>query len=716
MPRRADSRDGPRAQARARAAARTARRGRHGGPRRDARHGVRRRVRAARRAHGPGRGDRRWAGGRGPGRRLAFRHGDRSRARRRGRRAHPRRGRAPDREGAGVVVNWQVASFVVLAVVLGLGFAWYERSRPSARVLSLVAALAALATVGRIAFAPIPNVKPTTDIALFAGYALGPVPGFAVGAVAALASNVFFGQGPWTPWQMVGWGGAGVLGGLLAWATGHREIGRWALAAACAVAGALFGMLMDAYQWIQGAEQDLSHYLAVSATSLPYNVAHVVGNIAFCLLLGPTFVRALSRYRRRFSVQWALPLAALVVALAVAAAPPRADASTSSAVAYLRSAQNSDGVFGGSTGASSTSLHTGWAALGLAAAGTNPRDVKLAGGSSIVDYMRAHASGLTDIGEIERTVLALDAAGVSPRSFAGRNLVKTVERRRSKNGSWKSNNGWTAFGILALKATGGSGVKRSSRWLAKQHNRDGGFGFRPRATSDVDDTGAVLQALAAAGMRGSRTARRAVAFLKAAQNRDGGFGQLRGAGSNAQSTSWAVQGLVAVGRNPGGFRRRGRTPLSYIRSLQQNDGSVRYSRTSAQTPVWVTAQALDALARKAFPLKAAPRTPGAAAAPRSNPKGAARKKPYAKPRKRSAPHKHATGTGPSSPRGSADLPPPPAAAPTLITSTRRAQRSPLELIRNLNRGDDGAAWAGGALVVAVAAFALWRIARRRAAA
>ncbi|HEY0631954.1 MAG TPA: ECF transporter S component, partial [Thermoleophilaceae bacterium] len=186
-------------------------------------------------------------------------------------------------------MNWQVASFVVLVVVLGAGFAWYERSRPSAKVLSLVAALAALATVGRIAFAPIPNVKPTTDIALFAGYALGPVPGFAVGAVAALASNVFFGQGPWTPWQMLGWGGAGVLGGLLAWATGRREIGRWPLAAACALAGALFGMLMDTYQWVQGAEQDLSHYLAISATSLPYNVAHVVGNIGFCLLLGPTF-------------------------------------------------------------------------------------------------------------------------------------------------------------------------------------------------------------------------------------------------------------------------------------------------------------------------------------------------------------------------------------------------------------------------------------------
>ena len=64
------------------------------------------------------------------------------------------------------------------------------------------ATLAALAALGRVAFAPLPNVKPTTDIVLIAGYALGGAPGFVVGAVAALASNLFFGQGPWTPWQM----------------------------------------------------------------------------------------------------------------------------------------------------------------------------------------------------------------------------------------------------------------------------------------------------------------------------------------------------------------------------------------------------------------------------------------------------------------------------------------------------------------------------------
>src|SRR5205814_353204 len=127
-----------------------------------------------------------------------------------------------------------------------------------------------------------------------------------------------------------------------------------------------------------------------------------------------------------------------------------------------------------------------------------------------------------------------------------------------------------------------------------------------------------------AGMRKSHVVDRAVAFLRKAQNGDGGFGQLRGGSSNAQSTSWAVQGIVAAGRKPSGFRRRGHTPLFYLRSLQQKDGSVRYSRASAQTPVWVTAQALDALTQKAFPLRPAPRagqararaaTPGAGGAP-----------------------------------------------------------------------------------------------------
>src|SRR5215210_5082746 len=150
-------------------------------------------------------------------------------------------------------MSWQVASLALLGLALAGGFAWYERERPPARVVAVVAALAALAVVGRLAFAAIPNVKPTTDIVLFAGYALGAAPGFAVGAVTAIASNVFLSQGPWTAWQMVGWGAVGLAGAGLARALLGREPGRLTLALTCGLAGLIFGAWMDVYQWTLAA-------------------------------------------------------------------------------------------------------------------------------------------------------------------------------------------------------------------------------------------------------------------------------------------------------------------------------------------------------------------------------------------------------------------------------------------------------------------------------
>ena len=289
-------------------------------------------------------------------------------------------------------MSWTLPAFVIVALALAAGFAWYERSHPPARVLALVAALAGLAVIGRIAFAPIPNVKPTTDIVLFAGYALGGAPGFAVGAVTALVSNLFFGQGPWTPWQMAAWGGVGIGGAALARLTRGRELGRLPLAAACALAGIGFGLVMDLYQWTLAAEQTLAALLVVSAGSLWFNVAHAVGNVAFCLLVGPPFLHALARYRRRFEVRWARGAATIAGTLVTVAALALAPAATAAAVedravAYLERAQNADGGFGGVAGQRSTQLFTGWAALGAAAVGRNPLELKR-GGRSAIDYMR----------------------------------------------------------------------------------------------------------------------------------------------------------------------------------------------------------------------------------------------------------------------------------------------------------------------------------------
>src|SRR3954452_20164094 len=238
-------------------------------------------------------------------------------------------------------MTWQLGSFAVLGVALAAGFGWYERTHPSSKVLALVATLAALAALGRVAFAPLPNVKPTTDIVLLSGFALGGAPGFAVGAIAALGSNLVFGQGPWTPWQMGAWGLVGIIGAVLGAATGRR-LGRVPLAAACGIAGLLYGGILDFSTWVSfSGTHTLASYVAFSGTSLSFNVAHAVGNVVFCLAFGPAFVRALLRFRERFEIRWEPVAAVLVAGLVLAVAPSGAQAASSTS--YLLSAQNPDG-------------------------------------------------------------------------------------------------------------------------------------------------------------------------------------------------------------------------------------------------------------------------------------------------------------------------------------------------------------------------------------
>ncbi|HXR30668.1 MAG TPA: prenyltransferase/squalene oxidase repeat-containing protein, partial [Solirubrobacterales bacterium] len=347
-------------------------------------------------------------------------------------------------------MSWQLASFVILTAVLLGGFAWYERSRPPSQVVALVAVLAALAIAGRIAFAAFPNVKPTTDIVLFAGYALGPAPGFAVGALAGLVSNFWFGQGPWTPWQMLGWGMCGVLGAALA--LGTRNAGRLSLAAACGFAGIAYGVLLNfSLMATYGGDLSLERFLALQARALPFDAAHAIGNLAFALLAGPAMVRMLVRFRERF--QWRMPAVATAVLVALllpALVPAPAQADFGRAADWLEGQQNADGGFGSSTEDDSSAAITGWAMLGLEAAGRNPFDVERLGRTPI-DSLRSHIDEVSSAGDLARTIVALEGAAADPRSFAGRNLVAELRERRAANGSFAGWPGTTSFSVIALR-------------------------------------------------------------------------------------------------------------------------------------------------------------------------------------------------------------------------------------------------------------------------
>jgi energy-coupling factor transport system substrate-specific component len=524
-------------------------------------------------------------------------------------------------------VSWPLASFLLVGSVLAIGWLAYERARPSARMIAVVATLAAVAALGRDAFVAIPDVKPITAMALVVGYALGPLPGFSVGALGMLASNFVLGQGPYTPWQMAAWGGVGLVGAALG-ALSRQRLNRLQLALACALAAFAAKEVMNLYQWTLGASHTPAAFLAIAGTGLPFDLTDAAASFLFGLAFGPELARLLARTRARMNVQWegpepsavravgvrlpSSPLA-LILALALALGAPLAvphpasAASLSRELSYLTRAQNPDGGYGATTSQRSGELYTAWAAMGFAAAGRNPATVKR-GGHSLLDSLRGEAATLQSLGDVERTILAARACGASAYSFAGRNLVAEVLRARAADSSFAHQVNLSSFAVFALRAVGHSAgfgpIHKAAGWIEQQQNRDGGFGFGGRGSrSDVDDTGAALQALAAAGARNRSVLSRAVGYLTRSQGADGGFPQQYGGESNAQSTAWAVQGLIAAGANPKSLTRKGsRSPVSYLESLLAPDGSVRYSRTSAQTPAWVTAQALIALAGKTFPV------------------------------------------------------------------------------------------------------------------
>jgi energy-coupling factor transport system substrate-specific component len=142
-----------------------------------------------------------------------------------------------------------------------------------------------------------------TVIAVVSGVALGPRAGMAVGGLAALVSNLYLGQGAYTPWQMLAWGGCGLLGGLAAPLLRRRV----PLALTCFALGFAFDAVMDVWEWLSFYPHTWQAFTALYLRGLSFDVAHASGNLVLALVAGPELRRLLERYARRLKAEvvWA---------------------------------------------------------------------------------------------------------------------------------------------------------------------------------------------------------------------------------------------------------------------------------------------------------------------------------------------------------------------------------------------------------------------------
>lgn len=191
-------------------------------------------------------------------------------------------------------------SLIIVGLILVAAFYYYERRRPSAKEAALLATLAALAGLSRVPMGGIPGIQPTTFMVIVCGNVLGPGAGFMIGALAAVVSNMFLGQGPWTPWQMLSWGMAGFSGGILKFF--FHKSNRIIMTAVAFLWGFLFGWIMNSWHWITFVYPlTVQSFLTVQLASVWFDFVHALGNALFMLLAGPELIKILDRFRKRLS-------------------------------------------------------------------------------------------------------------------------------------------------------------------------------------------------------------------------------------------------------------------------------------------------------------------------------------------------------------------------------------------------------------------------------
>ena len=197
---------------------------------------------------------------------------------------------------------YYLTSTLMIAELLIPFFLAFEGRKPQARELVVIAVMCALAVVARVAI-PIPSFKAIFAIIMIAGIAFGPESGFLVGAVSALASNFFYTQGPYTPWQMMAYGVGGMLAGYLFF-KGHLKrkplvMGIFGFLCVLLVVGPL---LDTCTVFLAPITLNWKNISALYISGFPVNVSQSLCTFAVLFLLGRPLLDKLDRIKVKYGM------------------------------------------------------------------------------------------------------------------------------------------------------------------------------------------------------------------------------------------------------------------------------------------------------------------------------------------------------------------------------------------------------------------------------
>lgn len=193
------------------------------------------------------------------------------------------------------------ALIIVIAVIVLCSIYLFicEHRKTDVKKIMLITVMTALAVAGRIAFAALPGFKPVTAVIIITGMYLGSDAGFYCGALTALITNFYFGQGAFTPFQMLIWGCIGIIASLL---SKYLKKDKFVQVAYGIFAGIIFSVSMDIYTviWTFGSFRWSAYGLAI-ASAVPFTVIYAVSNVVFLLVLSEPIGKKIEHAMQKYS-------------------------------------------------------------------------------------------------------------------------------------------------------------------------------------------------------------------------------------------------------------------------------------------------------------------------------------------------------------------------------------------------------------------------------
>ena len=195
---------------------------------------------------------------------------------------------------------------IVMIFLAVLFFLWsFEKRKPQTREIVMLAVLTAMAIVGRLIFFMTPQFKPCAAVIIITAVMLGKEAGFLCGCLTAFISDFFFGQGPWTPWQMFAFGIIGLVSALIFSGAGKRLIENRLFISVYGffITFVLYGIIMDTATVLMYTDTPtLGALLTTYAGGIIFNLIHGLSTFIFLFVLSGEMFRKIKRIKMKFNM------------------------------------------------------------------------------------------------------------------------------------------------------------------------------------------------------------------------------------------------------------------------------------------------------------------------------------------------------------------------------------------------------------------------------